>query len=44
MAAKWLQEMQEKLPQKQRGESQGAIAAFPNRAAAEAFAAKWLGR
>lgn len=44
MAAKWLQEMQGKLPPQQRGESQGAIAAFPNRAAAEAFAAKWLGR
>lgn len=44
MAAKWLQEMQDRLPPQQRGESQGAIAAFPNRATAEAFASKWLGR
>lgn len=44
MAAKWLKEMQDQLPAPQRGESRGAIAAFPNRAAAEAFAAKWLGR
>lgn len=44
LAAKWLQEMQEKLPMPQRESSQGAIAAFPNRMAAEAFARQWLAR
>lgn len=44
MAAKWLQEKQDALPPQQRGGSQSAIAAFPNRAAAETFAAQWLSR
>jgi hypothetical protein len=42
LAAKWLTDMREKLPEADRASAQGSIRGFQNRAQAEIFAREWL--
>jgi hypothetical protein len=44
LAAKWLAETRQQLPEEQRGSAQIAIREFPNRLRAEVFARQWRGR
>jgi hypothetical protein len=42
VAAKWLSDLREKLPEADRSSTQASIRGFPNRAQAEQFAREWL--
>lgn len=42
LAQKWLRELLEQVPEAQRAGAQTSIRQFPNRAAAEGYAARWL--